>query len=142
MAMDTNQVVGNDNIAEQAASASRRWRTQVMGLKDRVGGQALAMRDTVREHPKTSVGLAAALVGVGAVLMARSAARARRRRNRIAGIVAAFGVWRMLSPLLRKARKAGPKLSREGARLSREGAARLSKEGARGLRKLNALLQR
>jgi hypothetical protein len=134
MAMDTNQVVGNDNTTEQAARTARRWREQVSGLKDRMGDQALAVRDTVRDHPKTSVSLAAALVGFGAVMMARSAARTRRRRQRIAGIVAAIGVWRMLSPLLRKARRAGPRLSREGVRLSRQGAKRL--------RKLTELVQR
>jgi hypothetical protein len=124
MAMDTNQVVGNDNTM-QAAGASRRWKQQLTGLRGRVGDQALAVRDTVREHPKKSVGLAAALVGLGAVMMARAAAKSRRRRRRIAGVLAAVGIWRALSPLLRKARKAGPRLGREGARLSREGARRL-----------------
>ena len=110
MSMESDQVVGNDNIRQAMSS---RLRQQATLLRGRVNDGALVMRDTVKSHPKASAGLLAGLLGLGALAMIRSASRARRRRRRVAGLLAAAGLWRTLYPLFRSARKGvAPRLSR------------------------------
>jgi hypothetical protein len=111
MAMDTDQVVGNDNTRQ---AKRERLRQQATQLRGRVSDGALVLRDTVKRNPKATAGIAAGLLGLGVLAMVRSASRIRRRKRTVAGLLAAAGLWRTLYPLFRKARKQAPRLSRMG----------------------------
>ena len=87
----------------------------------RLGNQAMVLRDKVQQNPKAAAGIALALAG-SIWAISRSVSASRRRKRTITKVLAAVGLWRTLAPMLRAARRKGPKLQRAGLkRLDRAG---------------------
>jgi ABC-type multidrug transport system ATPase subunit len=115
MISEENIKMGNKALvdeAEQIAGAARSKMQQVMDslhLKE----QALVLRDKAQHNPKLTAGIALALAG-GIWAISRSVSASRRRKRTATKVLAAIGLWRVLTPLLRAARRKTPKLKKEG----------------------------
>ena len=123
MISEENVKMGNKALADDAAeptsgNGSRSLNTARIkesvntGLR-RAGSQALVLRDKVYENPKLTAGIALATIGgVWAISRAMSA-RSRRQRT-VTKLLAAAGLWRVLAPLWKAARKKAPKVQKQG----------------------------
>ena len=117
MISEENIKMGNkalaDDVGEQS-SAQSSWQRVSESLNFKgLGEQAMVLRDKVQQNPKAAAGIALALAG-GIWAISRSVSASRRRQRTATKLLAAVGLWRVLTPLIKAARRKTPKLKKEG----------------------------
>jgi hypothetical protein len=120
MISEENIKMGNKALADEASAFAESARSTVQRVVDslplkQLQSQALVLRDKVQQNPKATAGIALALAG-GIWAISRSVSASRRRKRTATKVLAAIGLWRVLTPLLKAARRKTPKLKQEGKR--------------------------
>jgi hypothetical protein len=120
MISEENIKMGNKALVDEASEFAGSARSTVQRVVDslplkQLQSQALVLRDKVQQNPKATAGIALALAG-GIWAISRSVSASRRRKRTATKVLAAIGLWRVLTPLLQAARRKTPKLKKEGKR--------------------------
>jgi hypothetical protein len=118
MISEENIKMGNKALADEASEFAGSARSTVQRVVDslplkQLQSQAMVLRDKVQQNPKATAGIALALAG-GIWAISRSVSASRRRKRTATKVLAAIGLWRVLTPLLKAARNKTPKLKKEG----------------------------
>ena len=120
MISEENIKMGNKALADDPDELVTRARSRAQKLSDSLnfkgwGEQAMVLRDKVQQNPKAAAGIALALAG-GIWAISRSVSASRRRQRTVTKLLAAGGLWRALTPLVKAARRRAPAVKKEGAR--------------------------
>jgi hypothetical protein len=119
MISEENVKMGNKALADEGEAMGMAARNAVQKAVDslnlkQLGSQALVLRDKAQQNPKLTAGVALALVG-GIWAISRSVSASRRRQRTATKLLAAVGLWRVLAPLVKSARRKAPKLKKQAA---------------------------
>ena len=120
MISEENIKMGNKALVDDPEELAETARSTVQRMVDslnlkQLGSQAMVLRDKVQQNPKATAGIALALAG-GIWAISRSVSASRRRKRTATKMLAAIGLWRVLTPLIAAARRKTPKLKKEGKR--------------------------
>jgi hypothetical protein len=121
MISEENVKMGNKALADDVDMAGSELESRLQRLKEslnlkQLGSQAMVLKDKLQQNPKTTAGIAALALAGGIWAISRSVSASRRRQRTATRVLAAIGLWRALTPLVKAIRRKGPKVKKAGAR--------------------------
>jgi hypothetical protein len=102
-------------ISEENVTMGNKGLRESLNLKQ-LGSQAMVLKDKLQQNPKATAGIAALALAGGIWAISRSVSASRRRQRTATRVLAAIGLWRALTPLVKAIRRKGPKVKKAGAR--------------------------
>jgi hypothetical protein len=124
MISEENVKMGNKALADDTGmegSQGSELDSRLQRLKeslnlDSLRSQAMVLKDKVQQNPKATAGIAALALAGGIWAISRSVSASRRRQRTVTKMLAAVGLWRALTPLLKAMRRKAPKVKKAGAK--------------------------